>query len=288
MPVFKIDDTNFANDLKLRQRALSFINQIGKEIRDDREVLNEKYMQYYNIFRLVFDTRFYNGEAQVYIPQVRKNIEQYVTRLKRALFPTDDVFEIEPVDKDSDTEEAEVVKDHLKWQIQKKIKLKAKITMFLRQLVMYGWSVAEIGWEREVKTVIGMVKQEEKQFEMETDELTGESITVETGEVINVLVEEEKELVLKNNPTFDAIDCFSCYIWPTTSNDIQEAYGVLKLSKQTFDHLKNREINGEYINIEEAKRHKTNSVEEWEWALQERLGTDGLTNNEILQMSNSK
>ena len=88
MPVFKIDDTNFANDTKLRERALSFINKVGRETRSNRETLNEKYMQYYNIFRLVFDTRFYNGEAEVYIPQVRKNIEQYVTRLKRALFPT--------------------------------------------------------------------------------------------------------------------------------------------------------------------------------------------------------
>src|SRR3972149_8857880 len=136
---FKIDDQNFVDDTTLATSAKTFISHIVPEIQSKRETLNQKMMEYYNIYRTVFDVKYYNGSIEVYDPQLRKNVEFYVSRLKKALFPTDDVFEIEPVTPDSDEFRAPI-KAHMKWQIEKKIQVNTKISRFLRQLVMFGWS----------------------------------------------------------------------------------------------------------------------------------------------------
>src|SRR3972149_5001543 len=129
---FKIDDTNFVGT-EIENRAKSFLSSIAPEIHSKRETLNAKMLEYYNIYRTVFDVRYYNGSIEVYDPQLRKNVEFYVSRLKKALFPTDDVFEIEPVTPDSDEFRAPI-KAHMKWQIEKKIQVNTKISRFLRQL----------------------------------------------------------------------------------------------------------------------------------------------------------
>src|SRR3990172_4649332 len=130
----KINDTNYATDNELSGRASEFVKKVMFDCHTKRATLDEKWLSYYRIYRTVFDIKYYNGTVEVYDPQLRKNVEFYVSRLKKALFPTDDLFEVEPASPDAD-EYAEVVSEHLKWQIEKKIKIKEKVSRFLRQLV---------------------------------------------------------------------------------------------------------------------------------------------------------
>ena len=83
---FMIDNKNYADDTDKAADALAFLSKVSTELQMRRSNLNSKYLEYYNIYRCTYDIRFYNGESQVYVPVLRKACEQFVSRIKRALF----------------------------------------------------------------------------------------------------------------------------------------------------------------------------------------------------------
>ena len=271
--MFKVDDRNYASDLELAARAGSFVKQIAFDVSTKRATLDEKWLQYYRIYRTVFDLRYYQGSIEVYDPQLRKNVEFYVTRLKKALFPTDDLFEVEPVTPDAE-DYADVVGEHLKWQIEKRIHLKEKISRFLRQLVIYGWSPIKCVWEHEEKEVVGLTKIE-KVIKQRTYDVMGKASLQPTGEVRTEIIEEQKSLVVKNNPTFDVCDVFDTYVYPPTANSIEEAYGVFEVFRVPLEEVKQKETDGYYINTDNVSTNTSSDL--WEWKRVSRLGIDGQT-----------
>ena len=56
---------------------------------------------------------------------MRKQVESLVAKIKKALFPTDDVLEAQPTVPEM-LNEAEVITSFMEWQIDKKIHLKQK------------------------------------------------------------------------------------------------------------------------------------------------------------------
>lgn len=278
---FLIDPYNYAKDPAIAARALEWVKNVSEHVFQDREALNQKYLQFYNIYRAKFDIRYYNGTCQVYIPQVRKNVEFYVARLKQALFPTDDVFEVEPVSPEEE-ESADIIRLFLKYQLDKKVKIKLHLPKFLRQLVMYGWSVVKVVWEREEKKVVGLSKKTIPVTTKQFNAQTGKTEEVPTGQQTVKIYEEEKELLLKNNPTFDVRDVFGFYIYPSTANSIQEAYGVIDLTKQTAYKLRQRAKNGDYENVEELLNLKPDPSAEFCWTKASRSQIDGLSTSEDL------
>src|SRR3972149_4243720 len=278
---FMIDNKNYAADADKAADALDFLKKVFSELEMYRSSLNSKYLEYYNIYRTVHDIRFYNGEAQVYIPVLRKAAEQFVSRVKRALFPTDDVFDVEPLDQDTD-DESDVIYDYMKWQIEKRVKLKQKIDRFLRQLAMFGWAVVECGWEEDIKKIVGLRKKRVPAKEKRVDPITGNEYYEETGEIDIVIEEAVKEIVKKRNPTFDVQDNFATYLWPHTANDMDEVHGVITLSKQTKNWLLSQKKKGVYVNIESSEMSSGDLDDQWNWSMEARLATDGLTNaNEL-------
>ena len=276
---FTIDPKNYASDEELSGRALELVRSIGIELETRRSSLNEKYLEYYNSYRCQFDVRYYNGESQVYIPEIRKIVEQWVSRVKKALFPTDDVFEVEPIDPEQE-DEAELIEDYLKWTIDKRVKLKSSIDRFLRNLGLYGWALVECGWEEDIKKVLGLAKRQKPVFTTEVDPITGEKTQVETGEVETEVYETVKEIVKKRNPTFDSLDNFAAYMWPNTANSIDEVYGVLTFSKPTLNDLLVKQHKGIYENIPDHVSERLDMMDQWKWALEARLNVDGLSDEE--------
>jgi hypothetical protein len=275
---FKIDDTNYASDADIASTMKTFISHIVPDIQSKRETQNQKMMEYYNIYRTVFDVRYYNGSIEVYDPQLRKNVEFYVSRLKKALFPTDDNFEIEPVNPDSE-EFAAPIKEHMKWQIEKKIKLNTKISRFLRQVVMYGWSPVKCIWDRKTQTAVGLTRIEKIVKRRMLDQVTGRMRLMPTGEVRQELVEEEKVLVTHNEPTFDPVDVFNFYVYPPTANSMDEVFGVFEVFHLPLPEVqaKGREASETgsplYENIDQVTSDDGNDF--WSWTRDARLAVDG-------------
>jgi len=275
---FEIDNKNYAKDPDISAKARKFLSDASYEVYSRRQTLDRRYMEYYNIFRTIFDTRFYEGTSEVYVPLLRKNIEGIKTRLKKAIFPTDDIIDVIPVDPEM-YDNAQVVKTHLRWQIEKKIKIKAKLDRFLNQFLTYGWCPVGCFFEHEEKKVVGLRKQEVEVVEKLYDELTETEYEEPTGEIEYEIIEEEKTLVTKHNPTFDIRDIFGFYIYPYTANDLDEAFGVFDLAKKAKHELIQKEKDGEYLNTELIRDTWRDSSEFWSWTKEERLNTDGLSDH---------
>lgn len=278
---FIIDDKNYADDQELCGRALDWLKKVSTEVVTHRGTLDMRYMQFYNIYRCNFDIRFYEGVSQVYIPELRKHVEQYVAKLKKALFPTEDLLDAEPTVPEM-ADESEVVDSLMTWQITKKIKLEHKLDRWLRQLIMYGWAPAKCVWEHEDKEIFGMEREQIPVYEMKLDPISGQRIKTPTGKMKTRLVQKKKTIVTKNNPTFVPIDVFAWYMYPVTCNDISEAFGTLEVSHQDEWYLKERGRKGDYLNTDRISKELSAETGEspsglWSWAREQRLASDGLS-----------
>ena len=279
---FIIDSKNYATDTVLASKAIKFMSDVGQEVQVRRQTLDRRYIEYYNIFRTIFDVRYYEGTNEVYIPQLRKNIESVLSRLKKALFPTDDILSAAPVDPNM-TDNSEVITTHLRWQIEKRVKMKKKIDRLLRQYLMYGWTIVKCVWEREVKSIYGTELQKTEVMETIIDPLTQAQYEQPTGEVQEELVEVEKEIVIKDNPSFDPVDIFSFYIYPYSANDLDEALGVFELTKQALWDIKSKEKTEEYANTDKISQGMQDPSDMWSWTKEERLSNDGLSENDKIK-----
>lgn len=277
---YLIDDKNYAQDDNLALRARDFVSSIANECFSRRAGLNEAYNRYYNIFKCVFDVRYYNGSSEVYIPELRNKVEFYVSRLKKALFPTDDVFEVEPVDPSSAGDSA-VIQAHMKWQIDKKIKVKAKISRFLRQLVMYGWAPVKCVWDYDTRKTYGQEIVEEIVKKYVRDPITNKKYLTPIGNR-KTLVEVEKDIVIKNNPTFDPIDIFHFYVYPYSANSIEEAYGTVEIFRKSLVELRREEEKGLYLNTDRVTGDHGTSP--FSWPDSARFSTQDLDNQDMKQI----
>lgn len=276
---FVIDDKNYATDEELAGRARQFLQKVSHEVRTNRGTLDQRYLQYYNIFRCVSDVRHYEGTSQVYIPQLRKNIESYVYRLKQALFPTDDILEVQPVDPEM-ADQSEAISTFIKWIIDKRVKIKIKIDRFLRMYSIFGWAVSKCVWEEEKKKIYGMEKVQVPVMELVHDDITGEDFEAPTGETTEEIREVEKTIIRRSNPTFIPVDNLAFYIYPVTCNDLEEAEGTIELTKQALWWLKARGKAGDYANTDQIVPGMADKTDLWAWAQDARLSTDGLSSTD--------
>lgn len=281
---FAIDPKNYAEDLDLGPRALAFMKSISEDVRSKRNPLNSKYLEYYNIFRCRFDTRYYNGVSEVYIPQLRKNVDNYVSRLKHALFPTDDVFDVEPTDPEG-ADQAEAVYSYMRYQIDKKIKVKAKIDRFLRQLVMYGWSPVKCVFERVEKDIVGLARQVNTPTKRTFNPISQKYENLPTGAPPTTkIVEEKKKLLVKNSPTFEPIDIFAFYMYPYTANDLDECYGVIELEKKPRWWILQQGKDEVFANTDNLNGLKPDTSDEFQWTIEQRLASDDLQSGDIKEI----
>src|SRR5215475_271660 len=85
--------TNLARDPEIALRIKQELVPLMKRTRDDRNgVLRERWLRYYRIWSVRHDQQGYRGRTNTYFPVGRRWIEQWVTRLKRDLFPDQDWF----------------------------------------------------------------------------------------------------------------------------------------------------------------------------------------------------
>ena len=239
---------NYANDPKIAGRALDHVTSIWQNVVANRQPLEERWYQYFNIWNTIFDIQYYNGRSQVYSPQLRKNVEFAVRNLRRNLFPTDDYFGVEPAD-DDERLDSEKVKQFLQWQQTNKTRLKRYVTPFLRQLVLYGWSPVKVVWQQEDKDVFTHERQAIPIMGKVANPLTGKKEPVQIGEE-EAIVQVKKKLRMKNHPSFLPIDIFSFYIYPMTIWDIEDAYATIEEIPTAKHTLQLKEDNGEYTNVD--------------------------------------
>lgn len=280
---FEIDTKNYAADQELADKAASFLKNVVYDAVTNRRILDEQYISWYNIYKLIFDKRFYNGRSATYIPLLRRVIENAESRLMKALFPTDDLFYVEPGDPEND-QFTSVVDKFIDWQLDHKIHLKQQMPRFVRQFLMYGWSPVKIVWEREVKEVRGLEKVSVPKTKRIWDEPSQQYQKVETGEFETRVNEVVKKLYVKNNPTFQPVDIFHFYVYPVTANDIGEVFGCFEFIRKPLQEVKLQgkvapdETEPDYVNTDQVNASNNPFPFTLQWSAETRLATQGISN----------
>lgn len=144
-------EKNFATDAKVRDRVLGLFD--FQKIRDARVQLNDDFERWSNMYNVTKDgSHFYNGRAELYVPEVRKNVNSQTRQLVEAAFPNDDFFDVIPDYAGNATPQGAEMHKVLRLHQIKQAKLRQKYHIFTRQKVLLGTSVARIPWREEMKT----------------------------------------------------------------------------------------------------------------------------------------
>src|SRR4029453_2227498 len=196
---------NLALDPEIARRVKHELIPLVCRVRDDRQRLRDKWLRYYRIWSVQHDQQGYRGRTNVFFPVGRRWIEQWVTRLKRDLFPDADWFRCRALREDF---EARVPAKQalMNYWMRRHMRLRRHALPWLRQLVMFGTSPVRNVWrcnEREQMALRDVLD--------EGGEPTGRTkTTVET--VADFL-----------GPTFEPVDLFAFYVWPPTVATVDDA-----------------------------------------------------------------
>ena len=278
---------NYAENPETAKRAVEHVRPLWKEVRLHRAPLESRWLQFYNIWKTIFDVQYYNGRSQIYNPELRKMVEFAVRNLRRNLFPTDDFFTVEPTDEAADRDQAERIKRFAQWQMASRIKLKRYVTPFLRQLCLYGWSPIKVVWDERSKTVYTHEKRTQPIYRTVDNVITGVREKVQVGErpIIEMV---QSRIKTAQHPTFLPIDVFSFYLYPWTCWDVQDAYCTMEEMSLDRGTLLQRQAAGTYdFSEKELPALASRRFGDGEsWSKDVRMTSLGLPTTGVEQVSN--
>ena len=198
--------TNLARDPEIALRIKQELVPLMKRTRDDRNgVLRERWLRYYRIWSVRHDQQGYRGRTNTYFPVGRRWIEQWVTRLKRDLFPDQDWFACKALREDFENRVPAKVALQKYW-MRRYMRLRKHALPWLRQLVMYGTSPVRNVWRV-----------------LEHEQTVLHDVLDDEGAPSGKTVEEVEKVADFLGPTFEPVDLFAFYVWPATADGIDTA-----------------------------------------------------------------
>lgn len=190
-------DINFAEKAKIRNRVSEFFTKKVEAIREERDELERKWLEFFYMWNVQKDgNSLYNGRANLYIPEVRKNVESQARALTEAAFPNDDFLTCVP-GKIGTNEGAEIQLNVRKHQI-KQAQLRMKYHVFARQEALYGTSPVFVPWRKEARKLWMSAKSEKG------------------------IKPKRTEIEIYNGPDFVVQDIFRWYALNSKNPDFQE------------------------------------------------------------------
>jgi hypothetical protein len=197
--------TNLAADPEIQARIRQELCPLVTQTRNERMVLRDRWLRYYRIWSLRHDVQGYRGRTNTYFPIGRRWIEQWVTRLKRDLFPDNDWFACRALEEDFEKRVPAKVALQKYW-MRRYMRLRRHALPFLRQLVMYGTSPVRNVWR--------CLEHEQPALR---DVLDDDGAP--TGKTIQI-VDKVADFL---GPTFEPVDLFAFYVWPVTASSVESA-----------------------------------------------------------------
>lgn len=140
-------EKNFAENRDIADRVMGYFGSRLKQIRADRVQMEEDLMRFYNMWNVTKDGyHSYNGRAQLYIPEVRKDVEEQARQMTAAAFPTDDFFDVSP-GLTGTRRGSEAWKSIINWNVDRSA-LFLKYFVAMRQCAMLGTSPIYIPYNK--------------------------------------------------------------------------------------------------------------------------------------------
>src|SRR5262245_26688625 len=197
---------NLARDSEIQARIRDELLPLIRTTRNDRSLLRDRWLRYYRIWSLRHDYgQGYKGRTNTYFPIGRRWIEQWVTRIKRDLFPDNDWFACRALRKDFEARVPAKVALQKYW-MRRYMRLRRHSLPFLRQLVTYGTSPVRNVWR--------VLEHEQPALrDILEDDGSPSGDTIETLEKVADFL----------GPTFEPVDLFAFYVWPVTASSVDTA-----------------------------------------------------------------
>lgn len=143
-------DRNFAEDPNLAERVAGYFSPRIRVVRNNRLPAEEAWWRFFNMWNVTKDGYHgYNGRAQLYIPEVRKNIEAQARQLTKSAFPSEDCFDVSPGLTGS-KRGSQAWKSYHRWAMDN-CQIQHKYFVAMRQLVMYGTCPIYLPWRKTVR-----------------------------------------------------------------------------------------------------------------------------------------
>src|SRR5499427_4857143 len=219
---------NLALDPEIKQRIKQELCPLITLTRNERMVLRDRWLRYYRIWSLRHDVQGYRGRTNTYFPIGRRWIEQWVTRLKRDLFPDNDWFACRALAEDFEKRVPAKVALQKYW-MRRYMRLRRHALPFLRQLVMYGTSPVRNVWR--------CIEHEQPALQDVLDD--DGAPTGRTKQVIETVADFL-------GPTFEPVDLFAFYVWPVTAGSVDDATLAFEdrcVTRAHVNELANRPLN---------------------------------------------
>lgn len=145
-------NTNFASNKRVLDRIGTDLPKLVRKTMDDRTGLEQEWMEAFRMWNVEKDeNNYYKGNARLYIPEVRKNIESQARQQTESSFPNDDYLGCIP-GKGGTFEGADLQLQLRKWQIEQS-GLQWKMHVFNRQKAMFGTSAAFAPWRKDTRKI---------------------------------------------------------------------------------------------------------------------------------------
>src|SRR5215470_1361496 len=197
---------NLALDPDIVARVRHELVPLVRRTRQERNgVLRERWLRYYRIWSVRHDQQGYRGRTNTYFPLGRRWIEQWVTRLKRDLFPDQDWFACRALREDFEARVPAKVALQKYW-MRRHMRLRKHALPWLRQLVTYGTSPVRNVWRA-----------------VEHEQTVIRDVLDDDGTPSGRTVEQVEKVADFLGPTFEPVDLFAFYVWPPTAAGLEDA-----------------------------------------------------------------
>ena len=140
-----------------------------------------------------------------YFPVGRRWIEQWVTRLKRDLFPDQDWFACQALREDFEARVPAKQALQTYW-MRRYMRLRKHAMPWLRQLVTYGTSPVRNVWRC-----------------VEHEQTVLRDVLADDGTPSGKTIEQVEKVADFLGPTFEPVDLFAFYVWPPTAAGLDDA-----------------------------------------------------------------
>src|SRR5215813_7043528 len=191
---------NLALDPLIVERVKNELVPLVRRTRQERNgVLRERWLRYYRIWSVRHDRQGYVGRSNTYFPVGRRWIEQWVTRLKRDLFPDQDWFACRALREDFEARVPAKQALAAYW-MRRHMRLRKHALPWLRQLVMYGTSPVRNVWRA-----------------VEHEQTVLRDVLDDDGQPSGKTIEQVEKVADFLGPTFEPVDLFAFYVWPPTA-----------------------------------------------------------------------
>lgn len=239
-------DYNYAKDREFSEELTNKLLELWNLVKSNRDEREERWKEAYrawSIDREDYD-KGYIGRSNLYMPQLRKEVETMTRRIQKGLFP-EDYLRAEPTrfeNEDLCLVNTQVVRHYL----DNKMNFKAKSQPWIKQGVLYGTSPLRTFWKKEVNEQF----LRERYFVVRKD-----------GILEPKLRKVQKSVTLYDAPYTRCEDIFNTWVYPHSAQSKDEIEIVFFKTIISDEELKKMEKRGELCHLEEIKEQGRESIQ---------------------------